>query len=721
MYCSKCGNLLGEQDKFCSCCGTKNEKYNNSDILSNELIRKAKNGDESAFDHIYHQTYRDIWKIAKSFFPDDATECDDCIQEIYLNLWEKLNYYDSDKGDFLPWFKKTAQNICVTHWNRKKKNNSRNASLDSMMISDDSDKGIDIKDERLDFNPEAVMDRNETSRLVQEILDDLPLQQKECLLLYYAAQYKQETIAEMLGIPKGTVKSRLFNGKKMVEEKVLALEKRGTKLYGMSPIVFFVWLFLQESEAQAANVAHKSIPVSSKSNDVLNYQSSKDTKNNETIASATMQTAAGTSIKGTAIKAIAVIAGVAAIGVGGFSLYKHLNDTKKEPVQETIVIDDSKDDSNANLIDKIDQNLVRKLLMFLPEYTAISENEVGAVLKGISVSQYTLINTGQVADSDIIDSDGFYYVPEDKVLEIQDDIQGNGSVDILYQKSAFEEVFDLLGFDASWESLQNISTISYLDEEKVGFTAESEKLKWLYSIELKNVESDTENVNVHFNKTSFYNGLRYYEDAYIAKICPADNSLGYKIASVQKVESNDIKASYGKLIDAYSNYYYNGQFTEGILTEEIINENKYGVQNPYTGFQFGYDSVQSDLYFGFIDINNDGYDECIFTSDLPDKADELFLYDIWTINDEKFVHVLPGYYRHFQAFCEDGTIMTFGSISWNSGGFKWTSFDNNGNVTEVDAFTYEDYDKAAINEKKAQHPITEKAIRISETPYSVNN
>ena len=242
------------------------------------------------------------------------------------------------------------------------------------------------------------MDRNETSRLVQEILDDLPLQQKECLLLYYAAQYKQETIAEMLGIPKGTVKSRLFNGKKMVEEKVLALEKRGTKLYGMSPIVFFVWLFLQESEAQAANVAHKSIPVSSKSNDVLNYQSSKDTKNNETIASATMQTAAGQSIKGTAIKAIAVIAGVAAIGVGGFSLYKHLNDTKKEPVQETIVIDDSKDDSNANLIDKIDQNLVRKLLMFLPEYTAISENEVGAVLKGISVSQYTLINTGQVAD-----------------------------------------------------------------------------------------------------------------------------------------------------------------------------------------------------------------------------------------------------------------------------------------------------------------------------------
>ena len=63
------------------------------------------------------------------------------------------------------------------------------------------------------------------------------------------------------------------------------------------------------------------------------------------------------------------------------------------------------------------------------------------------------------------------------MLEIQDDIQGNGSVDILYQKSAFEEVFDLLGFDASWESLQNISTISYLDEEKVGFTAESEKLK----------------------------------------------------------------------------------------------------------------------------------------------------------------------------------------------------------------------------------------------------
>ena len=103
------------------------------------------------------------------------------------------------------------------------------------------------------FNPEAHIDRQETTRLLQEILDDIPLQHKQCLLLFYANQYKQDEIAEMLNIPQGTVKSRLHNGKRMVKEHVLELEKRGTKLYGMSPIVFLVFLFLNDCDVKAAS------------------------------------------------------------------------------------------------------------------------------------------------------------------------------------------------------------------------------------------------------------------------------------------------------------------------------------------------------------------------------------------------------------------------------------------------------------------------------------
>lgn len=227
--------------------------YEEENILSDATILKAQQGEEAAFDEIYQKTYKYAWRIVRSFFINDITECDDIIQEVYLNLYRKIGYYNSEKGEFLPWFKVTVKNVCTTKYNASKNKKFETVSMDAILMSNESDRKVEFEDVRPKFNPEAHIDRQETARLLQEILDDIPLQHKQCLLLFYANQYKQDEIAEMLNIPQGTVKSRLYNGKKMVKERVLELEKRGTKLYGMSPIVFLVFLFLNDCDVKAAS------------------------------------------------------------------------------------------------------------------------------------------------------------------------------------------------------------------------------------------------------------------------------------------------------------------------------------------------------------------------------------------------------------------------------------------------------------------------------------
>ena len=86
------------------------------------------------------------------------------------------------------------------------------------------------------------MDQKETSRLVREILDTLPEDQRIVVGMYYYDQLSVSEIAEELECSENTVKSRLNYGRKKIQGKVLELEKKGTKLYNLAPLPFFIWL-----------------------------------------------------------------------------------------------------------------------------------------------------------------------------------------------------------------------------------------------------------------------------------------------------------------------------------------------------------------------------------------------------------------------------------------------------------------------------------------------
>ena len=87
--------------------------------------------------------------------------------------------------------------------------------------------------------------------MIQEMIDRLPEAQRMAVVLYYLENLPVAWIAGIMECSEGTVKSRLNYGRKSIKEQVLALEKKGTKLYCMPLVPFLYWMFRQQVLAAA--------------------------------------------------------------------------------------------------------------------------------------------------------------------------------------------------------------------------------------------------------------------------------------------------------------------------------------------------------------------------------------------------------------------------------------------------------------------------------------
>ena len=118
---------------------------------------------------------------------------------------------------------------------------------------------LEFEDESTAFQPEERADYSDTKRLVAEMLDNLPEDQKMVLLMYYVQEMSIKEIAEALDISENTVKSRMSYGKKKMRAQAEDMEKKGYKLRvsAVGIIPFLIWM-LREF---AGNVAVHSMPA----------------------------------------------------------------------------------------------------------------------------------------------------------------------------------------------------------------------------------------------------------------------------------------------------------------------------------------------------------------------------------------------------------------------------------------------------------------------------
>jgi RNA polymerase sigma factor (sigma-70 family) len=184
----------------------------------NELIQRYVNGDENSLNLLLNKHQRKIFSFIMMRVKERAL-AEDIFQDTFFKVIDSLKGGKyNEEGKFLPWVMMIANNLCMDHFRRIKR----------MPVIVDSD-GKDILNV-LRFAEESREDeiiKAQTTRTVRELIDKLPADQKEVLVLRHYADLSFKEIAEMTGTNINTALGRmryaLLNLRKMIGEKAIVV------------------------------------------------------------------------------------------------------------------------------------------------------------------------------------------------------------------------------------------------------------------------------------------------------------------------------------------------------------------------------------------------------------------------------------------------------------------------------------------------------------------
>lgn len=155
-----------------------------------DLIQRAGEGDRTAFEALYRRYARPVFGLALRRLGDRG-RAEDAVQETFASVWRSARTYRPERGPGAPWLYAVARNAIVDR--------SRGRT----------DASGDVP-ERASDEPDPA-ERTEQSWVawrVHRALEELPEREREVIALAYWSGLSQSEVAEFLGIPLGTVKTR---------------------------------------------------------------------------------------------------------------------------------------------------------------------------------------------------------------------------------------------------------------------------------------------------------------------------------------------------------------------------------------------------------------------------------------------------------------------------------------------------------------------------------
>lgn len=174
-----------------------------------DLIYRFQQGDNYAFD-ILVKRYKDPLLNFVYRFLGDHTEAEDIVQETFLRLFKNKHYY-KEIAKFSTWIYTIAGNLAKTELRKR-----RRRSFFSISNFTGTDKDYDIPD--TDVSPEKQADSVLTDNIIQQAVNKLSPKFKEVIVLRDIQEFSYEEISEIVGIPLGTVKSRVNRARLKLQE-----------------------------------------------------------------------------------------------------------------------------------------------------------------------------------------------------------------------------------------------------------------------------------------------------------------------------------------------------------------------------------------------------------------------------------------------------------------------------------------------------------------------
>lgn len=164
------------------------------------IITQIKNGDEEAFAELIEQYKLPIYKTAKSILKDEDDVCD-AIQDTALSIYRNIKNLKNEKH-FKTWVIRITINKCYDILTKHKLNNEKILKAQTNLL-----------EMHTDFDNNVILQTD-----LQKAIDLLEEDLKVVTVLYYYNDLSISEIADILNIPKGTVKSRVFRAREKLYE-----------------------------------------------------------------------------------------------------------------------------------------------------------------------------------------------------------------------------------------------------------------------------------------------------------------------------------------------------------------------------------------------------------------------------------------------------------------------------------------------------------------------
>jgi len=175
-----------------------------------QVVRRCMDGDSGAWAELVRTHHRRVYGLCYRF-TNNSADAEDLTQDVFLKIYSNLASFDMARGSLQVWITTMTRNLLVDNF-RRTRNQRATGSLDEGWDMTDELKPID-RLTATGASQHEVAAQKELAGMVQAALAQVSVELREAVILRDLQDLDYKEIAQVLGIPEGTVKSRISRGR----------------------------------------------------------------------------------------------------------------------------------------------------------------------------------------------------------------------------------------------------------------------------------------------------------------------------------------------------------------------------------------------------------------------------------------------------------------------------------------------------------------------------
>jgi len=181
-------------------------------IDDSEKVERALQGDQQAYTELLGKYRGAIFNLVFKMVKNKE-EAEDLVQETFVKAFSALPSFD-ERFAFSTWLFKIATNNCIDYLRKKK---LKTFSIDKPTESKEGEIKQSFEDVKSP-DPEATTIEKEKTSLIELAIESLPLKYRDAIILRHKEDKSYEEISEILNLPIGTVKARIFRAREKLKQ-----------------------------------------------------------------------------------------------------------------------------------------------------------------------------------------------------------------------------------------------------------------------------------------------------------------------------------------------------------------------------------------------------------------------------------------------------------------------------------------------------------------------